>query len=89
MMPAGEPLIIQVQYVSTDGSVEDGPRISVPGAGGSRVGKEPRTTVSSWLPIMPINAADWTYPPTSEWSRSAAIEWQAETELHSAATFGV
>jgi hypothetical protein len=42
MMPAGEPLVIQVQYVSPDGSVEDGPRISVPGAGGRRVGKGPR-----------------------------------------------
>ena len=37
MMPVGEPLIIQVQYLSPDGSVEDGPRISVPGAGGRRV----------------------------------------------------
>jgi hypothetical protein len=27
MMPVGEPVIIQVQYVSPDGSVEDGPRI--------------------------------------------------------------
>jgi hypothetical protein len=42
MMPVGEPVIIQVQYVSPDGSVEDGPRISVPGAGGRRVGKRPR-----------------------------------------------
>jgi hypothetical protein len=39
MMPVGEPVIIQVQYVSPDASGEDGPRISVPGAGGRRVGK--------------------------------------------------
>ena len=42
MMPAGEPLILQIQFVSPDGSVKDGPRISVPGAGGRRLGKEPR-----------------------------------------------
>jgi hypothetical protein len=42
IMPVGEPVIIQVQYISADGSVEDGPRISVPGAGGRRVGKGPR-----------------------------------------------
>ena len=42
MMPVGEPLVIQVQNVSPDGSVKDGPRISVPGAGGRRVGKGPR-----------------------------------------------
>jgi hypothetical protein len=42
MTPAGEPLFVQIQYVSPDGSVEDGPRISVPGAGGRRVGKGPR-----------------------------------------------
>ena len=42
MMPAGEPVVIQVQYVSPDGTVEDGTRISVPGAGGRRVGKGPR-----------------------------------------------
>jgi hypothetical protein len=42
MMLVGEPLVIQVQYVSPDGSVEDGPRICVPGAGGRRVGKGPR-----------------------------------------------
>jgi hypothetical protein len=42
MMPAGEPLIIQVQYVSLDGSVEDGPRFCVPGAGGNRLRKEAR-----------------------------------------------
>jgi len=41
-MPAGEPLVIKVQYVSPDGSVEDGPRICVPGAGGRRVGKGPQ-----------------------------------------------
>ncbi len=42
MMPAGEPVVIQVQYVSPDGSVEDGPRINVPGFGGRRVGKGSR-----------------------------------------------
>ena len=41
IIPAGEPLVVQIQYVSPDGSVEDGPRISVPGAGGRRVGKRP------------------------------------------------
>jgi len=38
-MPAGGPLILQIQFVSPDGSVEDGPRFSVPGAGGRRLGK--------------------------------------------------
>jgi len=28
--PAAEPLIIQIVYVSADGSEEDGPRIEVP-----------------------------------------------------------
>ena len=42
MMPAGEPVVIQVQYVSPDGSVRDGPRISVSGAGGRRLGKGAR-----------------------------------------------
>ena len=28
MMPAGEPLVIQVQYVSPDGSVEDAPGLA-------------------------------------------------------------
>jgi hypothetical protein len=40
MMPAGEPLVIQVQFVSPDGSIEDGPRISVPAAGGHRAGNQ-------------------------------------------------
>ena len=38
-MPAGGPLILQIQFVSPDGSVEDGPRFSVRGAGGRRLGK--------------------------------------------------
>ena len=42
IMPVGEPLVIQVRFVSLNGSVEDGPRFSVPGAGGRRLGKEPR-----------------------------------------------
>jgi hypothetical protein len=42
MMPAREPVVIQVQYVAPDGTAEDGPRISVPGAGWRRTGKEPR-----------------------------------------------
>jgi hypothetical protein len=42
MMSAGEPLVLQIQFVSPDGSVKDGPWISVPGAAGRRLGKEPR-----------------------------------------------
>jgi hypothetical protein len=40
MTLSGEPLVIQVQYVSTHGSVDDGPRICVPGAAERRVGME-------------------------------------------------
>jgi hypothetical protein len=40
MLPAGEPLIVQIQFVSPDGTVEDGPQVIVPGAGGRRLGKE-------------------------------------------------
>ncbi len=47
MKPAGEPVIIQVQYVSSDGSVEDGLRITVQGAGGRRMEKR-RPAVCSY-----------------------------------------
>jgi hypothetical protein len=40
MTLSGEPLVIQVQYVSPNGSVDDGPRICVPGAAERRVGME-------------------------------------------------
>jgi hypothetical protein len=33
-IPAGEPFFVQVQSVSPDGSVKDGPRVIVPGAEG-------------------------------------------------------
>ena len=39
MLPAGEPLILQIQFVSPGGTVEDGPQVIVPGAGGRRLGK--------------------------------------------------
>ena len=38
LMPAGEPLIIQVQFVSPDGSLVDGPRFTIPDAGGRPTG---------------------------------------------------
>jgi len=38
LMPAGEPLITQVQFVSPDGSVRDGPVFTIPGAGGRSTG---------------------------------------------------
>jgi hypothetical protein len=38
LMPAGEPLIIQVQFVSTDGSRVEGPRFTISGAGGRPTG---------------------------------------------------
>jgi hypothetical protein len=38
LMPAGEPLIIQVKFVSSDGSVRDGPRFTIPAAGGQKTG---------------------------------------------------
>jgi hypothetical protein len=56
MIPAGEPLVIQVEYGSRDGSVKDGPRISVPGAGGRRPEGAAVITGSSQLTIIPINA---------------------------------
>ena len=34
LLPAGEPLVIQVHFVSPDGSRVDGPRCTVPRAGG-------------------------------------------------------
>jgi hypothetical protein len=40
-IPAGDPLVVRTQFVSPDGNVEDDPRITVPGAGGRRVGKGP------------------------------------------------
>jgi hypothetical protein len=40
MIPEGEPLVLQIQFVSSDGTVEDGPRFCVPGAGRRR--GEPR-----------------------------------------------
>jgi hypothetical protein len=38
LVPAGEPKVIQIVYVSPDGKREDGPRIEIPAypAGGSR-----------------------------------------------------
>ncbi len=42
MIPEGDPLVLQIQFVSSDGSIEEGPRFCVQGAGGRRVGKEPR-----------------------------------------------
>jgi len=38
LMPAGEPLNIQVQFVSPDGSLVDGPRFTIPDAGGRPTG---------------------------------------------------
>jgi hypothetical protein len=40
MMPASEPLVLEIQFVSADGSVEDGPRFVVPSPG-VRLGKKP------------------------------------------------
>jgi hypothetical protein len=40
-MSAGEPVVIQVQYVSPDGTVKDGPLYCVPGAEGGRPGEGP------------------------------------------------
>ena len=37
-VPNGEPLVIQVQFVSLDGSHVDGPRFTVPRAGGRPTG---------------------------------------------------
>ena len=34
LVPAGEPLVIQVHFVSPDGSRVDGPRFTVPRPGG-------------------------------------------------------
>jgi hypothetical protein len=31
LIPAGEPMVIQIQYVSPDGSVEEGPRYTIGG----------------------------------------------------------
>ena len=31
IMPEGEPLVLQIEFVSSDGVVEDGPRFCVPG----------------------------------------------------------
>jgi len=36
MIPEGDPLVLQIQFVSSDGTVEDGPRFCLPGAGRSR-----------------------------------------------------
>ena len=47
MVPAGEPLVIQIEFVSPDGSVEEGPRITVQGAGGRRLEKR-RSAVRSY-----------------------------------------
>jgi hypothetical protein len=41
-MPAGEPLVIQVQFVSADGSVKDGPRFVAAGPLRRHLGKVPR-----------------------------------------------
>jgi hypothetical protein len=38
LMPAAEPVIVQITYVSPDGSEEDGPRFIIPGAGGRPTG---------------------------------------------------
>jgi len=39
MMPSVEPLVVQIQFVSSDGTVEDGPQFCVPGAGASSLGR--------------------------------------------------
>ena len=33
------PLVVQIQFVSSDGTVEDGPQFCVPGAGASSLGR--------------------------------------------------
>jgi hypothetical protein len=35
-----EPLVIQIKYASPDGSVVDGPQITIPGAGGRQAGRD-------------------------------------------------
>jgi hypothetical protein len=35
----GEPLLIQIQYVSPDGTVEDGPVVTVPAPGSAHRGR--------------------------------------------------
>lgn len=39
VMPPDEPVIIQIQYASPDGRVVEGPRITIPVAGGRRAGR--------------------------------------------------
>ena len=34
MIPAGEPMVMQIVFVSADGSTSDGPRFVIPGSGG-------------------------------------------------------
>ena len=41
LVPAAEPVIVQITYVSPDGSEEDGPRFTIPSGG--------RQTGSTWL----------------------------------------
>ena len=38
LMPAGEPLVVEVQFVFTDGSRIEGPRFTIPDAGGRPTG---------------------------------------------------
>jgi len=37
MMPSSEPLILHIEFVSSDGAVEQGPRFCVPGGGRPQV----------------------------------------------------
>ena len=41
MIPEGDPMVLQIQFVSSDGTVEDGPRFCVPDARVSPHGKKP------------------------------------------------
>jgi hypothetical protein len=42
MMPAGEPMEMQIVFVSADGSVSDGPRLVIPGTGVLPLGRNSR-----------------------------------------------
>jgi hypothetical protein len=42
ILPEDEPVVIQIVFVSSDGTKEDGPRFGVQGAGGSHLRRRGR-----------------------------------------------
>jgi hypothetical protein len=77
MIPEGEPLILQIQFVSFDGVAEDGPRFHVPGAGRNRLEASQGVFVATDNTEYRAHSDDVS--PTSDWGDDFARSKEKNT----------